>query len=132
MRTSQAVLAAALLSLAACASRVADKEDMLAAAGFAFQPADTPQKLASLHALPPHKFVIQTRNGKPVWIYADPTICGCLYAGDETAYDRYRKEVFDKRIADEQETAASLNENAAATANMDWGLWGGGWGPYGF
>ena len=32
--------------------RVKDKEDLLAAAGFTVQPANTPQRLASLRALP--------------------------------------------------------------------------------
>ncbi len=124
------VLVAALAPLVGCASGVPDKENMLAAAGFAYRPADTPQKIASLRSLPPHKFVHQTRNGKPVWVYADPTICDCLYAGDESAYDKYRQEVFQKRLADEQQLTASINQDAAI--NMDWGAWGGGWGPYGY
>ena len=39
------------------AQKVTDKEDLLAAAGFAVQPANTPQRLASLRALPANKFV---------------------------------------------------------------------------
>ena len=30
-----------------------------------------------------------TYKGKPVYVYADPTICGCLYMGGTTAYNTY-------------------------------------------
>lgn len=122
----------ALLALSACASAVAQKEDMLAAAGFAFRPADTPQKVAALKALPAHSFVHEVRNGQTVWIYADPSICACVYAGNDAAYSRYQQEVFQKRIADEQVQAARLAENAAIDQNvavMNWAVWGP-WAPY--
>lgn len=124
------VLAGVALGLAGCVNPVVQKEDLLAAAGFAFKPADTPEKVANLAKLPPHKFARQVRNGKVVFLYADPTVCDCLYAGDEAAYDRYKQEVFQQRIADEQRMAADEQEDAAMQAQMDWGLWGGPWGPY--
>jgi hypothetical protein len=133
MRTIGKIVAiAALGQLVGCAQAISNKEDMLAAAGFSYRPADTPQLVASLHGLPPHKFLQLTRNGKLLWVYADPTICGCLYVGNEAAYDTYRHEVFEKNIADEQQMAASMNENAAVTASMNWGLWAGPWMPYGY
>lgn len=96
-------------SLAACSGRVAEKEDLLAAAGFQFRPADTPERVAALHRLPAHHFVRQVRNGQTVWIYADPTVCGCLYAGNDAAYATYRQEVFQKRLADERQLTAEMN-----------------------
>jgi hypothetical protein len=78
MRNIRMIVAiAALAPLVGCAQVVADKENMLAAAGFSYRPADTPQLVTSLHSIPPHKFVQVTRNGKLLWVYADPTICGC-------------------------------------------------------
>ena len=88
---------------------------MLAAAGFTLVPANTPQRQASLTALPPHKFVQQVRNNAVIYTYADPTICDCLYVGNQAAYDRYRQEVFAKNIANEQQMTAQINE-------MNWGL----------
>ena len=123
---------AALFGLAACSTGVTQKEDMLAAAGFSFRAADTPQKIAALKSLPAHRFVHQVRNGKTVWIYADPSICACLYAGDDAAYQRYQQEVLLKRIADERVQAAELNERAAMEQNamvVDWAVWGP-WAPY--
>ena len=131
-KSGRVILGSALLALAACAQSIADKEDMLLAAGFSYRPANTPQTAASLKTLPAHRFVRQVRNGQSVWIYADPSICGCLYAGNDAAYQHYRQEVFQKQIADEQTQAALLNENAAIEQNaamFDWGVWGP-WAPY--
>jgi hypothetical protein len=108
------------VALAGCANPVQTKEDMLAAAGFTLVPANTPERQASLSSLPPHKFVHQVRGNKVLFTYADPTICDCLYVGDQAAYDRYRANVFQKQIADEQQMTAQINE-------MNWGPWGPGW-----
>jgi hypothetical protein len=121
-----------LLMLGACTQAVVQKEDLLSAAGFTFRPANTPQAAAALKALPAHKFVHQMRNGQPIWIYADPSICGCLYAGNEAAYQRFRQLVFQKQIADEQSQAAMMNQNAAmeqSATMMNWAIWGP-WAPY--
>jgi hypothetical protein len=110
----------ACAAVSACTNPVQNKEDLLAAAGFTLVPANTPQRQASLAALPPHKFVHQVRNNAVVFTYADPTICDCLYVGNQAAYDRYRQDVFAKNIANEQQMTAQMNE-------MDWGPWGPGW-----
>jgi hypothetical protein len=120
------------LALAACTSPVVQKEDMLAAAGFTYRPATTPQTAAALKALPPHRFIPQTRNGQTVWVYADPAICGCLYAGDDAAYQRYKQEVFQKQLADQQALTAEANEQAAMAQNAElvqWDIWGP-WAPF--
>jgi hypothetical protein len=84
----------AICRLSACASEVQNREDMLAAAGFTLVPANTPQRQAALKALPPRKFVHQVRNNVVIFTYADPTICACLYVGNQAAYDWYRQNVF--------------------------------------
>ncbi len=112
------------LAVSACTTQmVKDKEDMLAAAGFTLIPANTPQRQAALKELPPHKFVRQVRGDKVVYTYADPTICNCLYVGNQAAYGRYRENVFQQRITDEQQMTAEMNQ-------MNWGPWGPGWYAY--
>jgi hypothetical protein len=99
--TGNLVAFATCVVLSACVSqtqRVQNKEDMLAASGFTLDPANTSQREASLASLPPHKFVRQERGDKVTYIYADPTICGCLYVGNQAAYDRYRNNVFQKTL----------------------------------
>lgn len=111
------------LLTAACqstAGMIQNKEDMLAAAGFIVQPADTPAKLAALKSLPPHKFVQQTKGATVVYLYGDPTVCRCVYFGTQQAYGTYRAMVFQKNIADEQQMTATMQQQAA----FDFGPWG--------
>ena len=80
------------VAVAACQTpqqRVAAKEDMMVAAGFKFVPANTPERQAAFKTLPPHQFMRQVRGDKVIYVYADPTICGCLYMGGTTAYNTY-------------------------------------------
>jgi len=114
------VLFAVCATVTACAAQVQQKEDLLAAAGFTQVPANTPQRQAKLASLPPHKFSRQVRNNTVIFIYADPTICDCLYVGNQAAYDRYRQEVFAKNLANEQQATAESYQ-------MDWEGWGPGW-----
>jgi hypothetical protein len=118
-------LTSAVLALGACAAQVEQKEDLLTAAGFTFRSANTPEAAAALKALPPHKFIHQVLDRQPVWIYADPSDCGCLYAGNDAAYQRYRQMVFQRQIADEQTEAAMMNRDAAVEQNdtaMNWAV----------
>lgn len=123
-RARHAVLAcaAACLVVSACASpqqRAEDRENLLAAAGFTARPANTPERTASLRSLPANKLVQRTRGDSIRYVYADPLVCACLYVGDQAAYGRYRQEVFQRRLANEQAMTAQMNQ-------MDWddGPWG--------
>lgn len=126
-----AVLLAAVLVLGACVSpqeRVAQKEDQLAAAGFIVRPANTAQRRAMLRDLPPHRFLQRVHGDSVTYVYSDPLVCGCLYVGSQQAYDHYRLLMAQQKIADEQEMAAQMYNNAA----WEWGAWGP-WGPgFGF
>jgi hypothetical protein len=120
--TGNLVAFAMCVVVSACVSpaqQVQSKNDMLAASGFTLVPANTPQRQASLASLPPHKFVRRERDAKVIYIYADPTICGCLYVGSQAAYGRYRENVFQKRLVDEKQMTAEMNQN------IDWAPWGG-------
>lgn len=105
-----------VIAVSAC-SQVQNKEDMMAAAGFTIIPANTPQRQAELAKMPPHKFVQQLHNNTLMFVYADPTICGCLYVGNQTAYDHYRANAFVQQVVNEQEMTAQMN-------SFDWGPWG--------
>ena len=92
-------------------------EEVLSAAGFHVEPADTPEKLADLQTPPARKVLPQTRDGKLSYVYRDPTVCQCLYLGGEPEYQQYERLRVQQEIADEQSSAA-----------LSWG-WGG-WGPW--
>ena len=123
VRIGLAALAASAI-LAGCMSMGApEKEGQLAAAGFIRQPADTPQKLAKLQALPQNTILAVQRKGHNVYIYADAAGCNCAFIGNDAAYQQYQQIHTANNIAQMQETTAILNQDAA----MDWG---GVWGPY--
>ena len=114
-------LVALSLSVTGCAAirahQTAETEQILAAAGFQVEPADTPEKLAHLQTLTPRKVVRDTRDGQPEYVYADPARCKCVYVGDEKRYQRYQELSLQKQIADEQ-----LSEER--TYWGPWGPWG--------
>ncbi len=124
------VVTAAMLAatLGGCAAQQAREMDsMLAAAGFQVRPATTPEKLQQLKTLAPRTVLQFQKDGVPYWVVADPTVCQCLYVGNEAAYQRYEQLRLQKEYADEQLMTAQMNEDAA----MDWGMWGP-WGPWGY
>jgi hypothetical protein len=83
------VVSALCVAAAGCESNTKFKEDMLASSGFKQTRPNTPVQLASMRSLPPHKLTKTTYKGKTVWVYPDPTICACLYVGNQVAYDAY-------------------------------------------
>jgi hypothetical protein len=114
-----------LLAVAGCASQqqlVGQKEDLLAAAGFQIRVADNPQRLAAMRRLPPNKFVTRIVNGQPVYLYADPLVCQCVYFGTQQNWAAYRQEVLARQLADEAQMTAMMNETA-----WEWSPWG--WPP---
>src|ERR1700691_2594782 len=104
-RSRMGIALIAVFTIAACQSQsalVAQNEDNLAAAGFVVRPANTPERIAMLNRLPPHKFV-QRVNGEAVhYVYADPLVCGCLYVGSQQAYNQYKLHQQQQNLADEQ------------------------------
>jgi hypothetical protein len=113
------------VAVAACQNPqqvIANKEDMMVAAGFKFVPANTPARQMSFKQLPPHKFAREIKDGRVFYVYPDPTVCVCLYVGDQNAYANYRKNMISKQLADEQQMTAQTME---MYNNWDWGPWGG-------
>jgi len=69
------------------------KENLLADSGFKKLSLNTPAKLTAFKKLPPHRISQTTFKGKPVWVYPDQNVCGCLYVGSQTAYNTFIKKV---------------------------------------
>jgi hypothetical protein len=117
-----------LLLLCACESeqaRVTRQTDMLAAAGFEARPASTPERQAMLRMLPANKFVRKARDDMFEYVYADPIVCNCIYVGDQTAYNNYKRMVFQRQIADEQQLTAQMYQGQWPGWNSwNWGPWG--------
>jgi hypothetical protein len=114
----------ALQALAGCAAiKVEEKENYLSRAGFVLYLANTPERIAMLKRLPPNRFVRREHDTVVHFVYADPLVCGCLYIGDQKAYDQYKQARMEQRRADEQ-----LNQLMTAGAYNDpawsWVAWG--------
>ena len=86
---------------------------MLAAAGFSAKPANTLARLANLDSMPPRKLIAQVREGRPVYSYADPDNCRCLYVGGPKEYTAFQRLSLDHPLADDD-----------CIEVMDFDLWG--------
>jgi hypothetical protein len=120
-----ALLAAPLIAclLAACQTAPPDfgaQENRLAAAGFVMKPANTAERQTMLSRLPAHQFLLRQNDGTTHYVYADPLVCDCLYVGTQQAYDQYRMNQLQQRLAAEQQLAALSWSDAA----WSWGAWG--------
>jgi len=77
---------------AACAAIIQqDTERMLTAAGFHMRPADSAELQEDLRSIPPHRLVSRTKDGKVVYMYADPDHCRCVYVGGSEEYSEYER-----------------------------------------
>lgn len=118
-----------VISIAGCAAiqsnKTQEQEQLLSAAGFIMVPATTQAEIENLNTLTPHRVMFSVKDNKPLYWYADPTNCKCVYTGDQEAYQRYEKLLTESQIANEVEQAAISNE--FASDNM-WGWMGGPWG----
>src|SRR5215471_12921785 len=65
------------------------------------------------------QFVTSVRDGRPIYKYADPLVCRCVYFGTQQNWDVYRHEVFAQQLANEAQMTAMMNQEA-----WDWGPWG--------
>lgn len=86
------ILAVVICGVTAEPALAQERTDMrLANAGFVMRAANTPEKMARLRHLPPHKIVARTKaGGVRYFLYADPDYCKCLMVGDRRAMQAYQ------------------------------------------
>lgn len=64
--------------------------ELLISSGFNPIAAATPEMVKRLMSFPPRQFQLRQRNGRPYYVYADPSGCSCAYVGGVAAMDKYR------------------------------------------
>jgi hypothetical protein len=96
-----------------------DTEQLLAAAGFKMQPADTADQ-QHRDATPPYRLVGRSKDGVVEYTYADPRKCKCVYVGGSKEYSDYQRLATEDRIARERLWAEE-------EASSDFGYWRGPW-----
>lgn len=129
MRASVVVLASA--GLAGCLSPAKPYLDMgrrLSDAGFVAHKADTTARYAMMNTLPPGDLTYRPSTVGPIYLYADPIGCGCVYMGSATAYSSYMSVVDAKKkppqaVPGVAELPAMAAENRRDTALWDWSAW---------
>src|SRR5208283_2325668 len=117
MRTVvKAILPCVILALAASCSlydnhranepsTVLETEARLVKAGFRRVPIETPDQNGAVAQLQMHRLNrYQSASGSVFW-YADPTVCRCLYEGDQTTYETYAG-----ILQQEHDTAEYIND----------------------
>lgn len=131
MRAYAPLLAIPLLALGLSACMPApppgqaeiNKEDRLAAAGFKKRSIKTEAQLADFRSIPAHMIRPSTYKGRPVYVYADPTICGCLYMGGTKAYNTYIRAAMGRDMRQEYVSEHTDNGFEPTSAMLDGGPW---------
>ena len=117
------LILAASVGVTGCAaiqrSRARDTEQLLAAAGFRMELADTAEQQQQLAAMPAYRLVNRTKGDGVEYTYADPTSCKCVYVGGSKEYAEYQRLITEQQIAQERIWA---EENAT-----NWRPWGWYW-----
>ncbi len=131
---------AALICSSACQTpshRIATREDNLAVAGFLARPANTAERRQLLARLPSHKFVRRAQEDTVHYVYADPTVCNCLYVGTQDAYKKYVENRQAEKQTKDLEKALKDQDNAAEDEDFNEQIYSGpyyhweAWGPWG-
>ena len=63
---------------------------LLISSGFNPIAATTPEMMNRLMSFPPNQFQLRQKNGRPYYVYADPSGCTCAYVGNVAAMNKYR------------------------------------------
>jgi len=63
---------------------------LLISSGFNPIAATTPEMMNRLMSFPPNQFQLRQKNGRPYYVYADPSGCTCAYVGSVAAMNKYR------------------------------------------
>ena len=124
-KLTMALMAAALgATLVGCGSAMQQtanqQEELLMAAGFAKKPADTPEKMSRLRRVPLYEIAVRKKGDQPVYYYADPNVCQCIYLGNETNYQNYRRLLIERNMR----TPPVAVTPADMEAEEEWGVLG--------
>jgi len=113
----------------ACGHAQQSTGQLLISSGFNPIAATTPAMVNRLMSFPPHQFQLRQKDGRPYYIYADPSGCTCAYVGSVAAMNKYRASYgalpADELPSDgsanlEQEMMNSMeNDDAGAQFNKD-------------
>jgi len=100
-----------------------DKEDRLSAAGFKKRSIKTEAQIADFRTIPAHMIRPASYKGKAIYVYADPTICGCLYVGGPAAYNTYIRGAMARSMKAEYKSETTDSGYSPTPMMLDGGPW---------
>lgn len=100
-----------------------NKENKLSAAGFKKLPIKNETQLADFRSIPAHLIRPATYKGKIVYVYADPSFCGCLYVGGTKAYNAYLQGAQTRYVAEKYKEATTDDGYVPTPYMLDGGPW---------
>ena len=74
----------------ACGYAQQSTGQLLISSGFNPIAATTPAMVDRLMSIPPNQFQLRQKDGRPYYVYADPSGCTCAYVGSVAAMNKYR------------------------------------------
>lgn len=138
---AQAATGLLCTALAGCTPPAApylEKGKTLSEAGFIAHPADTTARYAMVNLLPPGQLTYRPSPDGPIYLYADPLGCGCVYMGSETAFRTLNNMTAAELRSKKKQPPSVVDELAAMTAEnrrdtflWDWSAWYAGADPAG-
>ncbi len=90
-------------------------EAMLSDAGFTTVQLDSDDKVGLVEDLPPHEIRSYAAQSGTVYWYYDPDVCGCVYEGHQSDFDRY--EMASQHENDTAQYAAQSDDQQIASLN---------------
>jgi len=120
-------LAGLLVIAAGCVSATKRTENMLTAAGFKTEAADTPQRQAHLATLPDDKIIPVKRHGVVRFVFADKAH-NEIYVGTPAQYLAYQQLVQERQELQAAKDDMSVSRYNAEVADItesgaDWDTW---------
>jgi hypothetical protein len=88
--TARVVSIALPVQLYSVACGYAQQSTGLISSGFNPIAATTPAMVDRLMSIPPNQFQLRQKDGRPYYVYADPSGCTCAYVGSVAAMNKYR------------------------------------------
>jgi hypothetical protein len=105
-------------------NQAAGTEKLLMAAGFRVLVPDNPEKQDHLRTLTQQKLLPVRRHDRVYYLFADASVCQCLYIGDEKAFQRYRGLAAEQQLADQRQVLEGMESEVMWDAYGPWGPWG--------
>lgn len=140
-RLAQAATGLLCTALAGCMSPAAPyllEGKKLSEAGFIAHQADTTARYAMMNLLPPGQLTYRPSPDGPIYLYADPIGCGCVYMGSENAFRTLHNMTATEMRNKKQQPTSVVDELAGMTAEnrrdtflWDWSAWYAGADPAG-